>query len=196
MFESIVWKLKLATHMELFKLKQRIHRAVKRNRKKILLYAFLMCLLTVGTVAAQIYWSRTIVHEINVYGINAELLKPDVHGYLDKYVATSLYGGQVALVINAENFYDVWLNVTFSSAAAGLQVHATGQYYLCSAWTGPFTFDPQGSTFDVTGYHVIDKTKMMYANGGALVISFAFDTELVTLPGSYTVNLRFEMGFV
>jgi len=33
-------------------------------------------------------------------------------------------------------------------------------------------------------------------SGGLLMITFAFDTEAVTVPGSYTVDLLFQMGFV
>lgn len=185
LLENIVWKLKLL-----------IHKAYRRNRKKVLIFTLVLCLLAVGTVAAQIYWNRTITHEINVYGIDAELLVPDVYGYLDKIVATSLTNGKVALVIYAENFYDIWLNITFTSAAQGLNVYAVGQYYKLTQ-PGPFSFDPDGPTFDIMGYHVIDKTRVMYGNpGGALVVAFTFDTELVTVPGAYQVNLRFEMGFV
>lgn len=176
------------------KLKLWIHKAYKRNRKKILLYGLILGALLIGTVAAQIYWNRTIVHEINVYGIDAELLVPDVYGYLDKIVANSLTDGKVALVIYAENFYDIWLNITFSSAAQGLNVYATGQYY--KFWQpGPFSFDPDGPTFDIMGYHIIDKTKVMYGTG-ALVVAFTFDTEFVTVPGTYQVHLSFQMGFV
>jgi hypothetical protein len=97
----------------------------------------------------------------------------------------------------------------------------TGQYYeayLSREGIGPAYpwtqhFDPVGSTFQVSvnASYVVDKTKMMYSAiivplpydnvwvsnyGHCLVLTFNFDTELVTDPADYAVSLLFEMGFV
>jgi len=138
-----------------------------------------------------------------VTGIDAELLGPDYDSYAAKTIATSLSDDKVALTIYAENFYEVWLDITATSAAEGLVVTATGQYY--EVWWQSIIegqFLPVGDSFDVMGYHVVDKTQMMWdvpsttTIGGCMVITFVFNTELVTVPGDYTVDLLFQMGFV
>jgi hypothetical protein len=86
--------------------------------------------------------------------------------------------------------------LTWTSDAEGLNVTATGQYFHCYDKTGiGWVMEPVGGSFEINGYNVIDKTKMMYGNGYCMVATFIFDTEAVISPGDYTVNLLFEMGF-
>lgn len=174
-------------------------------RKKILAAMLVVAILAVSTFAyaATIYWSRTIQHSVTILGIEAELLKPTYDDYRLKNVATQLTDSKVVLTIYAENFYEIWLNITWTSGAEGLAVTASGEYVDVFWHAGDQRghVDPIGDPFDVTGYHVIDKTKMMYAYpegatwGHGLLVTFTFDTEQVTIPGDYTVDLLFEMGF-
>lgn len=181
------------------KLKDRFHRLYKHERRKALLYALiLIAILAVGYVAAQIYWTRTVDYTFTVTGIDAGLLVPTVAGYLTRQNATSLTDGKVLLTVYSENFNQIWLNLTWTSNAQGLQVNATGQYYnLIQLWQGGWELIPVGSPFNASGYNIIDKTKIMYGTPGyGLIVTFTLDTELVTTPGNYTASFRFDLGFV
>jgi hypothetical protein len=164
----------------------------------------LLATLMVTTVLALVYWSRTIHHSLTVIGINAELLQNTGTSYLNKIVAVDVdSNGKVLLTIYSENFYNVWLNLTFTSDAVGLDIQCTGQYVEVQYNTGNYIIVPVGSPIpNFMGYHVIDKTQMMYktpdtgVTGGALQLAFIFDTETVTMPGEYTADLLFQMGFV
>jgi len=159
---------------------------------------------TSGPTLALIYWQRSIQYHFTVVGIDAELLQLGWVAYTSKTVATSLdVDNRVSLTIYAENFYNVWLNLTWSSAAEDLVVDATGQYYLVyEDGGGLWHYEAQGDSFSIMGYNVVDKTRMMWSPstktkpaGGLLMITFGFDTELVTIAGEYTVELLFQMGF-
>ena len=178
-------------------------------RKKILLLALVVAASLLTVVAAQIYWERTINYNFEVIGVEAVLVPKTYDGYRLKTVATALDSNrQIILTVISENFEDLWLNITQTCNCTGLVVTAQGQY-VDVYWTGPSTgtIALVGSPFDVFGYHVVDKTKMMWKNPGntvvvpqphgyGLLISFNFDTELVTLPGNYQSSLKFQMGFV
>lgn len=191
--------------MEKFSLKK-ARATIKRifHRKLVILALVILALGSISYAVARIYWSRTITYSFSVYGIDAELLVPTGDGYHNKAIATALdANNRISLTIIAENFYNIWLNITWTSNSQGLAVAATGQYwtYYYSHLAANPEYNPTGSPFDVLGYHVIDKTQMMYhggfdVNGGLLMITFSFDTELVTIPGSYQAHLLFEMGFV
>ena len=180
--------------------------------KKALIFILALLFATLGPALALNYWSRTIQHSVTVIGIIAELYQPNFDGYAQQIVAADLVDDKIALTILDENFYNIWLNVSWTSNAEGLAIDITGQYfdvfwYHSGNPGGVQHFDPVGTPFQFdngTG-QTIDKTKMMWnpiveaddpIHGGCLVLSFAFDTELVTTPGDYTVDLLFEMGFV
>lgn len=173
-------------------LKYRVHRLYKQHRKALVIGLILLLLGFIGGTIAKVFWTQTIHHNLDVIGIEADLLVPTVDGFLTKAHATDLTNNKVGLTIYAENFYDIWLNITFTSDAEGLAVTASGQYYQMQGIQNV----PMGSPFDIMGYHVIDKTQMMYATNGWLIVTFTFDTELVTTPGAYSADLLFQMGFV
>lgn len=182
------------------KLKDRIHAHVKRQKKPIVILMILLLLDSVGYAVAVTYWQRQITYNFSVVGINAEILNTGPDNYGGKAVASQLSASnQIQLVIYQENFHSIWLNLTWTSNALGFQVSATGQYL--SWYHNPYTWwesTPNGDVPDLMGYHVIDKTKMIWGDpsGGALLITFSFNSELVTTPGSYAVILLFQMGFV
>jgi len=171
-------------------------------RKKTLaaVLAIFVVVASFGAYAGKIYWERQIQHNFKVVGIDAELLQPSLDGLKNKVVATSLDGNnKVALSIYAENFYDIALNVTWTSNAEGLNVSATGQYFRWYIPQSSWTLEPQGSAFQIplNTQYVVDKAKMMWSSAGyAMILTFTFDTEGVTVPGDYTVGLLFQMGFV
>jgi hypothetical protein len=190
------------------------------GRKKIL--ALVLCLaITVSAVYAssQIFWSKTLTHTITIHGITADLLNATFEGYDQKQVALDLSSDNtVALTIYAENFYFLWLNWTWTSPAPGLTVTMNGTYYLAyreniySSGTYnrflPNATSPVLINIPTNTSYVVDKTQMMYTvltippfNSGdtgtighCLVLTFDFQAELGTLPGSYPLNLRVDMG--
>jgi hypothetical protein len=171
-------------------------------RKKTLaaVLTIIVALASFAAYGAHVYWQRQIQHSFKVVGIDAELLIPSLDGLKNKVVATSLDGNnKVALSIYAENFYDIALNVTWTSNAEGLNVSATGQYFRWYIPQSTWTLEPQGSAFQIplNTQYVVDKAKMMWsATGYAMIITFNFNTEGVLTPGDYTVDLAFQMGFV
>lgn len=186
---------------------------VMNRTKKALVLILALLFTTCGVTLAFIYWQRTIQHNILVHGIKAELYQPNFTGYTQQIIAGDLsVDNKIALAIIAENFYNVWLNVTFTSNATGLATNITGQYYDVYWYHsgnpgGVKHFDPIGVPFqfDNGTSQILNKTMMMWTpiveaenpiHGGCLVLNFAFDTELVTTPGEYTIDLLFQMGFV
>lgn len=185
------------------------------NRIKKLLIFIAALLFATALVGAKIYWTRNIQHTINVVGVEAELIEPGCEGYDQKIVTTQLIDDKVGLVIVQENFYDLWLNISWTSDAEDLACEMTGQYYdVYWHWHSPEightpVFTPLDTPFIISNTEsiVIDKTKMMlvpltkpsYADGShgyCLVIHFNWDTEFILLPGDYTINILFQMGFV
>mgnify|MGYP001485340122 CR=1 FL=1 len=174
-----------------------------RKKTLALVAALIVALSLLTVVVAKIYWTRTLTHEFTVIGIEGELLRPTGPDYANKVVATSLVNNKVFVTIYAENFYNIWLNCSWSSDAVGLDVNVEGQYVEILYVSGEFTVANVGSPFDAEGYHTVDKTKMMWkAPGvgvlgcGALQLTYEFDTEGVLTPGDYSVEMLFEMGFV
>jgi len=168
------------------------------QRRKLLLVLLALSTLA-GVVVAKIYWSRQATYSFSVIGIEAGLLQPDIAGYRSQIEVITLSANKkIGISIFRENFYSLWLNITWSSNAVGLGVAATGTYYyFVDPGTG-WTMSPSGDLANALGYNVVDKTKMLWgaSYGYMLVITFAFDTEAVTSPGTYTVNLLFQLGFV
>ena len=174
-----------------------------KKKTLALVAALIMALSCLTVVIAKIYWTRTLTHDFTVIGIEAELLKPTGNDYLNKVVATALVDYKTFVVIYAENFYNVWLNCTWTSDAVGLDVNVEGQYVSIEYSGGVYNVNPVGSPFDCEGYVEVDKTKMMWkAPGvgilgcGALQLTFDFDTEGVLTPSDYSCSMLFEMGFV
>ena len=173
--------------------------------KKIYAAGLIIAVLAVSCVAyaAHVYWSRSLTKQITVIGIDAELLKPDGISYLNKVKATALVDDKVFVTIYAENFEVIWLNCTWISDAVGLNVDVQGLYVSIEYAGGVYQVNPVGSSFDAEGYHTVNKTLMMYKTPGAAILgcgalqlTFTFDTELVTTPGDYSVDMLFQMGFV
>jgi len=182
--------------------------------KKALVFILALLFATTGITLGLVYWSRTIQHSITVIGIDAELLQGNFDGYDQKIVAENLVDGKVSVVIIAENFYEIWLNVSWTSQAEGLDADITGQYYdVYWGWSTSQgnvpIFTPLATPFTIinTESCVVEKAQMMLVDltktpnssgnhGYCLVVSFVWDTELVTIPGDYTVDILFQMGFV
>ena len=174
-----------------------------KKKTYALVAALIVALSLLGVVIAKIYWTRSLTRSLTVIGIEAELLQPDAISYRDKVVATELVGDKVFLTIYAENFYNVWLNLTWTTDAEGLDVNVEGQYFRVLLQGGNYNLEYLGDPFDCEGYNVVDKTQMMWnfpdanvLDAYGLELRFEFDTELVTTPGDYTCDLTFEMGFV
>ena len=180
--------------------------------KKALVFILALLFATLGPALALTYWQRSITHNLLVHGIIAELYQPNFDGYALQIVATDLSStDEIALTILDENFYNVWLNVTWTSNAEGLEVNITGQYYDVFWYRsgnpgGVQHFDPVGVPFQFDNgvSQIVDKAAMMWTpiveasdpvHGGCLILEFQWDTELVTTPGDYTVDILFEMGF-
>ena len=180
--------------------------------KKALVFILALLFATLGPALALTYWSRTIQHSFTVVGINAELYQPNFDGYSQQIIAADLVDDKIALTILDENFYNIWLNVSWTSNAEGLEVNITAEYFECY-WRrdgnpgGVQYFGPVGTPFQFDNgvSQIVDKAAMMWTpivevsdpvHGGCLVLDFAFDIELVITPGDYTVDLLFEMGFV
>lgn len=197
------------------KLKNRIHRLYKQKQKPIVVALALLLLSSIAYAVAKTYWQRNITLDINVIGIEASLLVwngPVPNGY-DNYknhvLATQLDSNQqIVLTIDSENYANnIWLSSSVIGAPTGLTWAFTGQYWTCYD-SGQYSqgdvshIDPVGSTFDLTGSHVIDKTQMIYhpcvvggTHGGLMLISFSWDGGSAQ-PGTYSLNLEFQMGFV
>jgi len=174
-----------------------------KKKTLALVAALIMALSCLTVVVAKIYWTRTLTHDFTVIGIEAELLKPTGNDYLNKVVATALVDYKTFVVIFAENFYNIWLNCTWTSDAVGLDVNVEGQYVSIEYGAGVYQVKTVGAPFDCEGYHEVDKTKMLWKmpdvgvlGCGALQLTFDFDTEGVTTPGDYSCDMKFEMGFV
>jgi len=181
---------------------------MKIGKKLLVFIVALMLAVASAYAATTVYWTRTLPGQsFTVHGISAELFVPTAQAYHDKTVATGLTNEQVALSIYAENFYVLWLNMSYTTdCPSGLIVTVTGQYYayyLSQSGSVP-TISSVGSAFPmVFSNQTIDKTKLMYYAptqnndpkvGGLLMLTFAIDTEGVMLPGNYAVSYTFEMG--
>lgn len=185
--------------------------------QKALIFVLALIFAVSGIAAAQIYWTRNIQHGFTVIGIDAELLEPSFDGYDQQIITTQLTNDEVMVVIIAENFHVVWLDVSWTSLAEGLTAEISGQYYdvywhcigmIEGTHTYEKHFDPIGESFQINEKTTVDKTQMMWTqidypsgdadsnHGYCLVVSFAWDTELVTIPGDYTIDILFQMGFV
>ena len=158
--------------------------------KKALVFILALLFAVLGPALAFNYWSRTIQHNITVIGIEAELLEASFNGYDQKIVATQLTNDMVAVVIYQENFNDIWLNVSWTSAAVGLDAEIIGQYYdVFWGWSTSDgnvpIFIPFATPFTInnTESFVVDKSKMMLVeltkaigdngnHGYCLVVSF------------------------
>jgi len=180
------------------------------NKKKLIAVFLLSTILLTGLAYAFIYWTRCLTHQFSVVGIKADLIQPTFNGYINKIIASDLTNDKIGLIIEKENFYNIWLNITVTAQAPGLVVTMQGQYYNVRyewgglSWTEVFV--PNGAPFTLTNHtaYTVDKTQMMYvpisAGGGEtghmLVLTLNYDTELVLEPGDYTSTMLFEMGFV
>ena len=192
---------------------------MKTNHRKGQFLAILAILLSIGALVAAstfVYWTKSVSHKVKVVGINASLLQPGFDNYVNKIEAADLdANNQVALAINKENFYNVWLNITQTNNATegnSLGVTCTGQYYQVYYDYGMTTWDkffvPYNSTvftMNMNTMQVIDKIHCMYhtpvtpdiggVTGYCLVLTFNFNTEGVTDPQDINVSLTFSMGF-
>lgn len=196
-------------------------KGMEKNRKgHLLIAAALISIVAISGVSAVIYFNRTLHHGFSVIGITADILNPGFDGYDLKQVAGDLTNNQVSLTIYSENFYNIWLNLTYTTNATGLRLNVTAQYYqvywhttnVNLGWTKMFV--PLESPFEITlgTPYTVNKTLMMYSplvkpnlspgNGGdsntgyCMVLSFVYDTEFITVPGNYDSALLFELGFV
>jgi len=182
---------------------------LRLSTKKLAIFIVAL-FLSVALVYAgtQIYWQRSVKLEFDVKGISAELLQCGYENYRNKVVATSLdSNGQAVITIYGEQFYSLWLNTTFTSNATGLLMTMTGQYVayqwvMDGSWQGKVT--PIGDPFDISGYHEIDKTLMMYKDPGhepggpvgyGLLVTITPNFEYVTISGHYEATVTFAMGF-
>jgi hypothetical protein len=156
----------------------------------------LLAATLITTVFAIVYWSRTIQLHLNVVGIQAELYRPDYQGYDEQIIVTNFVNNKVCLTILLENYaHEMWLNCSLLGAPAGMTYEFIGDYVHVYE-KAPWGYYPEGTPFDVTGYHQVDKTKMMYGMPGwGLEILFSWDGG-TALPGGYDVEVLFQMGFV
>jgi len=174
----------------------------------VLAVALMATLITVAL--GFTYWQRTVNKTFTVLGIEAVIVPNEYNAYRLKQETTSLDStNKVVLSVLAENYYNLWLNITYTSDAVGLVVTAQGQFVNVH-WVGPTSgiIETFGSAFNVMGYTTYDETtkpNLMWANPGTaagmptghgLLVTFALDTEGVTTPGDYSVSFLFEMGFV
>lgn len=183
----------------------------KLSRIKKLLVFIVALFFAVGLIGAEIYWTRNIQHNINIIGIAAELIEPTFEGYDQKLVTTQLHDGKIAVVIIAEDFYDIYLNVSWTCDAEGIAIDVRGQYYeLYWFWNNAQgkhipMFSPLDTPFIINNAEawVVDKSKMMLVDitkpsaadsnhGYCLVVSLVWDAHLVTLPGNYTIDILFQ----
>lgn len=171
----------------------------KKNLALVLLLA--ICLVTVP-VLAKVFWTRTVTKTLTIVGINAELLEPSVDGHTNKWVATELTPeDKIAITIYEENYYEIWLNLSWQTDLQDLIVSASGQYYHCFVFGGYGNYDPVGSAFNIPmdTQYTVDKLNMMYGtseDGYMLEITFAWDTEACFELGDFDVALNFAMGFL
>lgn len=175
--------------------------------KKLLVFIIALMLAVASAYAATtIYWHREVSLSFNVVGISAELLQLGYENYRSKVVATSLDSdGRAVITIYSENYNQIWLNTTFTSNATGLIMNCTGQYVRYFWGSGYGVVETVGAPFDILGYHVMDKTQMMwkdpgYQSGGpigfGLQVTIVAWAEYVTVPGYYEAQVSFDMGFV
>ncbi|MCJ7430373.1 hypothetical protein MUO83_04055 [Candidatus Bathyarchaeota archaeon] len=175
--------------------------------KKALIGAIAMILCFAGVYAATtVYWHREVQVAFNVVGISGELLLYGYENYRTKAVATALdVNHQATITIYSENYNAIWLNTTFVSNATGLIMNCTGQYFRVYWGSGSGVIELLGQPFDISGYHVMDKTQLMwkdpgYQSGGpigfGLQVTIVPWLEYVTQAGYYEAHISFDMGFV
>jgi hypothetical protein len=184
---------------------------MNKNKKLLVIGLTSLLLASCITAYAFVYFSRTITHNFRVVGIAGELLVPSLDGYVNKNIATDLTNEKVAVVIYAENFFFIWMNVTTYHDVQNLVLTVSGQYYDIWYSEGVYPnppiqhFEPLGESFSfVNGTsQTVDKTKMMWTpitglniHAYCLVLTFVFDCELGVYPGDYSANLLVQMGFV
>ena len=181
----------------------------RRKRGQILaVLAILALAVTLVSGASVIYWTHSATKDITVLGISSVFTPYTYDGYRLKTDLTVLpTSNQGILSVLAENFYGLWTNLTFAGPV-GLIVTCTGQY-VDVYWTGPSTGTIQlaGTAFEMTGYHEFNETekaklkwtdpgtsvKSPLPHGYGILLTYSFDTESVS-PGTYTVNLKIDMG--
>lgn len=179
------------------KLKDRIHRAVKRKQRAILALTVILVLSFASGVLASMYWQDSVTVNIHVTGISAGLLNPDIDSYKAKTEASTLTNNKVILTVFSENFQNVILDLAVANAPEGLGVTATGQYFHAyDKQAIGWVIELQGSPFNVMGTNIpVDKQQLMWGQPGyGLMVTFAFDLESVP-AGDYVVSLNFGLGF-
>jgi len=181
----------------------------RRKRGQILaVLAILALAVTLVSASTVIFWSHTTTKDLTVLGISSVFTPYTYDGYRLKTDLTVLpTSNQGILSVLAENFYGLWTNLTFAGPV-GLIVTCTGQY-VDIYWTGPSTGTIQlvGTAFEMMGYHEFNETekaklkwtdpgttvKSPQPHGYGILLTYSFDTEDV-LPGTYTINLKIDMG--
>jgi hypothetical protein len=123
--------------------------------------------------------------------ILAEITLNTPAGYEAKTAATTLPGIFTWWADNTGAPF--WLNVTASGAPAGMTVSFSGQYLH---YVGPpaNSFSDVGVPFDVTGYHLIDKTKCTWGGPEAGGLRITMTWSGAPLAGSYPITVKVQVG--
>jgi hypothetical protein len=181
---------------------------LKRNVKKALAFIvalFLSVTIVSAVIYSQVYWQRQITYTFETIGIDAELLEVGYEAFRTKKVATSLdSNNEVVLTIIAEQYYELYLNITWVCSVEGFDLTCTGQYLRYYWGTGSGVVETVGDPFECIGLNAVDKTKMMWADVGfqsggpvgyGLKLHFNPNVEGVTKAGTHTVTITLQMGF-
>jgi len=180
----------------------------KSKGQILAILAILALVISLAGASTVIYWSHTVSKQITIIGIDALVCANNYDAYRLKTPLTVLGDdNQIVLAIISENYYTIWLNITYSGCP-GLVMSATAQFVTVQ-WVGPTTgsITPYGSSFNTMGYTTYDaatKPNLMWADPGTgvggsighgMLITFGFNIEGCLTPGTYTVNVLLQMGF-
>jgi len=182
----------------------------KAKKLMVLIAALIFASAGIAYAVSNAYWNHTLSKDITVIGITAIVTSNNYDSYRLKTETSTLDStNKIILAVVNENYYSLWLNITYTCNGTGLVVSASAQFVTVQ-WQGPSTgsITPYGSTFNVMGlttYNATEKPKLMWHDPGTstgmptgygLLISFSFNTEAVTIPGNYRAQIKLQMGFV
>jgi hypothetical protein len=170
----------------------------------------LATILISGTVLGLIFLTRQLTTTITIHGIAGDFIGITYADYSSKAViSTPVQTGsqeyKAVFTIWSENAAsDIWLNITCTGLPPGATWTASGEYWFYDSNALGIFKDPAIPSFDVAGYHVIDKTKCTYIEiephtvepDSMIMLTWTWDQGSATEFGSFPITLLLQAGFV
>jgi hypothetical protein len=170
----------------------------------------LAAILICGTVLGLIFLTRQLTTTITIHGVSADFIGIIYADYSAKTVITSPVqtGAQeykAVFTIWSENAAsEIWTNFTCTGLPPGATWSVTGEYWFVDSNALGVFKDPAIPSFDLAGYHVIQKDKCTYIEiiphsampDSMMLVTWTWDQGTATEFGSFNLVLTLQAGFV